>query len=150
LANLIKFDIFRKIVTHEIIMTKSIKSINLKKLATLAGIALITLALVDTAYQWKSSGFGVSSHISGNSAPAFVLVGIIVGMLMGIGMSFGYFIWKEKKLNEKPDELAMLLEELSREESYFLSETAEEPEEKSDALEPWERPTDWWKGDEDK
>ncbi len=131
-------------------MTKSIKSINLKKLATLAGLALITLALIDTAYQWKSSGFGVSSQLSGNSAPAFILVGIIVGMLMGIGMSFGYFIWKEKQLNEKPDELALLLEELSREEPCFLNQPNDEPEEKSDALEPWERPTDWWKCDEDK
>jgi Ni/Fe-hydrogenase subunit HybB-like protein len=149
LAYSVKFDMFRKTVTHEAIMTKSIKRINLKKLATLAGIALVTLALVDTAYQWKSSGFGVSSQLSGNSAPAFILVGIIVGMMIGIGMAFGYFMWKEKQLNEKPDELALLLEELSREESFFLNEPVEETEEKSDALEPWERPTDWWKGDDD-
>ncbi|MDF1756373.1 MAG: hypothetical protein P1U89_26530 [Verrucomicrobiales bacterium] len=130
-------------------MTESIRGISLKKLATVAGISLVALALVDTAYQWKSTGHGVSPSIGGNSNPAFLMVGIIVGMLCGIIMAFSYFVWKEKKLCAEPDELTQLLEELSKEEALYVDDNAFEGEEKGDTLEPWERPTDWWKGDED-
>lgn len=130
-------------------MTESKKGITWRKLATVAGIVLVGLALVDTAYQWKSSGSGVSPNIAGNSNPAFLLVGIIVGMLIGIVMAFVYFIWKENKLNSEPDDLSQLLDELSREEALFVDDNPFEGEEKGDALEPWERPTDWWKGEDD-
>lgn len=130
-------------------MTKRIKGISWKNTAAVAGTSLVALALVDTAWQWKGSGSGVSPHISGNSAPAFLMVGIIIGMLLGIGMAFAYFIWKEKKINSQPDELTQLLDELSKEEALYIDDNYEVNEEKGDALEPWERPTDWWKSDEE-
>ena len=122
-----------------------------KNLAIAGGGALVALALIDTVVQSKSAGFGhgARSQIAGETIFAFLLVGIIVGMVLGIVLAFSYFMWKEKKLLENPDQLTLLLEELAKEEVLFTEDSAFEAEDKEDALEPWERPTDWWKSEED-
>ena len=131
-------------------MRKSCKEFTWKNLAVIAGCGLVVLALIDTVIQGRNAGLGAGSVVSSQSVLAFLLVGIIVGMVCGIVMAFSYFMWKEKKLQENPDDLTLLLEELSREEALYLDEGSSfENDDKGDTLEPWERPTDWWKSEED-
>ena len=151
-------------------MRNCLKGFTWKKLAYVLGFALLALALVDTFVRWKGAdigwgageaksigaifasgaGIGENARITGESVFAFLLVGMIVGMLCGIAMAFAYFMWREKKLQENPDALTMLLEEIAREdaEALYVEDTFEN-DEKGDTLEPWERPTDWWKSEED-
>ena len=131
-------------------MRKSCKEFTWKNLAVIAGCGLAFLALIDTILQQQSAGFGTGPLVSSQSVLAFLLVGMIAGMVGGIVLAFSYFMWREKKMQENPDELTLLLEELSREEALFLEEGSSfESDDKGDALEPWERPTDWWKSDEE-
>lgn len=148
---------FLRIASHKLDWSMKLKGINWKSLATIAGVGLIALALIDAAIHWygkeamASFGSGVNARVTGESIFAFLLVGMIVGMVCGIGMAFAYFMWKEKKLESQPDELTKLLDEMSREDALFVDERYDsfESDDKGDALEPWERPTDWWKRDDD-
>lgn len=158
LATLINFDMLFRIASHKLDWSMKFKGINWKSLATIAGIGLIALALVDAGLHWyggneamASFGSGVNARVTGESIFAFLLVGMIVGMVFGIGMAFSYFMWKERKLESQPDELTKLLDEMSREDCLFVDERYEsrENDDKGDALEPWERPSDWWKRDDD-
>jgi predicted negative regulator of RcsB-dependent stress response len=84
---------------------------------------------------------------------ALFLVGLVAGMVVGIGIFFGYLVWREKKYAEEPDEVAALLEEIAREEAALENplyvEENQQREEHSESMDPWERPADWWKQDED-
>ena len=52
-----------------------------------------------------------------------------------------------EKSIEQPDELDILFEELAREEeeALFVEDLNKASEEKAETLDPWERPSDWWK-----
>ncbi len=133
-------------------MKKCFSGLSWKRVAYVGGGVLITLAVIDLALNWRSSEFGtgVSANVEGRSVLAFLLVGMIVGMLGGIAMAFGYFIWREKRLIEEPDDLEQLLEELAREDADALYvEDSFESDDRGETLEPWERPNDWWKKGED-
>jgi len=131
------------------------KGLSWKTIATYTGVLLIALALIDTAvHHWNgvSFGRGVKSQPAGESALVFLMLGLIIGLLGGVILAFSYFMWKERQLAEKPDELEELLNELSKEEALFIEEhntSAFDNDDKNPDLEPWERPTDWWKQDED-
>ena len=87
------------------------------------------------------------------SAAALFLVGLVAGVVIGIGVFFGYLVWREKRFAEQPDEVALLLEEVAEEEkrNAFHREREETyGEDRGETLDPWERPADWWKNaDED-
>lgn len=121
----------------------------LSLLALIVGIILAGLLVVDGLPQWDklTFGMGVSSKVGADSTLAMFLVGMIVGMLSGIGLFFGYLMWREKKSIEQPDELDILFEELAREEeeALFVEDLNKASEEKAETLDPWERPSDWWK-----
>lgn len=98
-------------------------------------------------------GFGTSSWVTADSAMALFLVGLVAGMVLGIAIFFAYIVCREKKYAEEPDEVAMLLEELAREEQNeenpLFVEDHKSREENSETLDPWERPADWWKQDDE-
>ncbi len=128
------------------------------RLAFILGAFILGLMAIDGLIQLNReaySGFGVgtSQWVAADSAMALFLVGLVAGLVVGIGVFFGYLVWREKRLAETPDELDALLEEIAREEAeeeenpLFVEDNAfEEPIE---SLDPWERPADWWKRDED-
>jgi hypothetical protein len=95
--------------------------------------------------------FGVAA----DSAAAVFLVGLISGLLLGIGLFFGYLMLRERQENLEPDGMALLFEELNHLgtddfedlDDYFADEDA--VEEHADSIDPWERPADWWKGEDD-
>lgn len=125
-----------------------------KNIAIYGGVTLVALAILDTALDYqRGSGFGrgLKTQATEEAALVFLMLGTIIGMLAGISMAFGYFIWKEKKLEAEPDQISQLLDELSREEALLADDpnSSESGEDKGDRLEPWERPTDWWKSEED-
>lgn len=127
------------------------------RLVFLVGAVILALMAIDGLIQLNKAAlgeFGVgSSHwVNADSAMALFLVGLVAGMVLGIGIFFGYLVWREKKYAEEPDHVAELLEELAREERQeqnplFVDENP--GEEFSEKLDPWERPADWWKQEED-
>ena len=128
------------------------------RLLLLLGAFVLALMAVDGLIRLNESamaefGYGSSTWVEADSAMALFLVGLVAGMLIGIGIFFGYIVYRERKYLEEPDDLDQLLEEVSRESDLtnplFVDEspTGEEIPEPTD---PWERPADWWKsGDED-
>ena len=98
-------------------------------------------------------GFGQGNWVTADSVTAMFLVGLVVGMVFGIGLFFGYLVWREKKYAEDPDQIEALFEELAREaeaeDALYVDENSMD-EQPSDTLDPWERSADWWKNsDED-
>ena len=95
---------------------------------------------------------GTSQWVAADSAMALFLVGLVAGIVLGIAVFFSYIVWREKNLTEEPDDLDALLDEIANEEAedeenplFVEDSTSEEPIE---SLDPWERPADWWKGEE--
>ena len=94
-------------------------------------------------------GFGQSHLVTADSVTAMFLVGLVVGMVFGIGLFFGYLVWREKKYAEDPDQIEALFEELAREaeeeDALFVEESSMDEQQHSESLDPWERSADWWK-----
>ncbi len=128
------------------------------RLAFIFGAFILGLMAIDGLLQlnreaYAGFGMGTSQWVNADSAMALFLVGLVVGLVAGIGIFFGYLVWREKRCTETPDGLDALLEEIAREEAeeeenpLFVEDNSfEEPIE---SLDPWERPADWWKRDED-
>ncbi len=121
----------------------------------LGGILLILMAL-DTVNQFRPGifGNGIDLHSASSSILALLLIGMIIGLIGGVAIAFGYFMWRERNVATQSDDVSQLLEELSRGQAFFPNgKTSFEPDESKNAtgdeLEPWEKPTDWWKSEED-
>ena len=131
---------------------------SLNRLVLIIGSGILALMAIDGLIQLNSSamadyGFGHSSWVTADSVTAMFLVGLVVGMVFGIGLFFGYLVWREKKYAEDPDQIEALFEELAREaeaeDSLYVEENTMD-EQHSESLDPWERSADWWKNsDED-
>lgn len=113
---------------------------------------LLTLQDGDSGGALASFGNGTSAQSSTDSLFAFFLLGMVCGLVLGIGLFFAHLLWREKRLAEEPDEVGRLLDEIAREEeeAALLREEAfdeepAEPKERRETLDPWERPSDWWK-----
>lgn len=128
------------------------------RLVFIFGAFILALMAIDGLVRLNSSalsayGFGESAWVTADSSLALFLVGLVAGMVLGIGIFFGYIVWREKKYSEENDEVAALLEEIAREEAAsenpLFVEDNRQMEEPSETLDPWERPADWWKQDED-
>ncbi|MCG8602342.1 MAG: hypothetical protein MI807_19515 [Verrucomicrobiales bacterium] len=128
------------------------------RLVFIFGAFILALMAIDGLVRLNSSalsayGFGESAWVNADSSLALFLVGLVAGMVLGIGIFFGYIVWREKKYSEENDEVAALLEEIAREEAAsenpLFVEDNRQMEEPSETLDPWERPADWWKQDED-
>lgn len=126
------------------------------RLVFIIGAFILALMAVDGLIQLNQTamaefGLGSSAWVAADSAAALFLIGLVAGMVLGIGIFFGYLVWREKKYSEEEDQVADLLDELAREEAeenpLFVEETP--MEDHSDTLDPWERPADWWKHDEE-
>ena len=82
---------------------------------------------------------------------AVFFLGLILGVLTGIGIFFAHIVRREKEQEEEEDELALLFDEVSRDEEMeefqqgMREERSGENREERDALEPWEKGADWWK-----
>jgi len=128
------------------------------RLAFIFGAFILGLMAIDGLLQlnreaYVGFGMGTNQWVAADSAMALFLVGLVVGLVAGIGVFFGYLVWREKRCTEAPDELDSLLEEIARKEAeeeenplFVEDNSLEEPIE---SLDPWERPADWWKRDED-
>jgi hypothetical protein len=95
-------------------------------------------------------GSGQGPLVAADSAMALFLVGLVAGMVLGIGVFFGYLVWRERRFAEEPDEVSLLLEEVAAEERRSALHREREDlyggsDEKGENLDPWERPADWWK-----
>lgn len=120
---------------------------------------MLALVVVDGLVKMNASamsdyGVGESPLVAADSAAALFLVGLVAGMVIGIGIFFGYLVWREKRYAEQPDEVALLLEEVAAEEkrnAFHRERDREESygEEHAETLDPWERPADWWKRADD-
>lgn len=128
------------------------------RLVFIFGAFILALMAIDGLVRLNSSalsayGFGESAWVTADSSLALFLVGLVAGMVLGIGIFFCYIVWREKKYSEENDEVAALLEEIAREEAAsenpLFVEDNRQMEEPSETLDPWERPADWWKQDED-
>ncbi len=129
------------------------------RLALIIGAFVLALVVVDGLVKMNASamsdyGVGESPLVAADSAAALFLVGLVAGMVMGIGIFFGYLVWREKRYAEQPDEVALLLEEVAAEEkrnAFHRERDREESygEEHAETLDPWERPADWWKRADD-
>lgn len=127
------------------------------RLAFIIGAFILGLMAIDGLIQLNREalsdfGMGQVAWITADSTIALFLVGLVAGMILGIGLFFGYLVWREKSCAEAPNEIEELLAEIAREEQeeenpLFVEENSyEEPIE---SLDPWERPADWWKRGED-
>jgi len=128
------------------------------RLVFILGAFILALMAVDALVRLNRSalsayGFGESAWVNADSALALFLVGLVAGVVVGIGIFFGYIVWREKKYSEEHDEVAALLEEIAREEAAEANPLFVEDnlpmEETTETLDPWERPADWWMQDED-
>lgn len=131
------------------------------RLALIIGAFVLALVVVDglvkmNASAMSSYGVGESPLVAADSTAALFLVGLVAGMVLGIGIFFGYLVWREKRYAEQPDEVALLLEEVAAEEkrNAFHRERDRDREESygeehAETLDPWERPADWWKRADD-
>ncbi len=130
-------------------MHRSVKSSPISLFALVTGIVLVTLLVIDGVPSVSEANFGsgFSNTVTADSTLAVFMIGGIVGMISGIGLFFGYLMWREKQAIEQPDELDVLFEELAREEeeALFVEDLNTAKEEKAESLDPWERPSDWWK-----
>lgn len=127
------------------------------RIVLLVGAFVLALMAVDGLIQLNQSalsefGYGESIWVEADSAMALFLVGLVAGMLIGIGIFFGFIVWRQRQCAEETQDLDALLEEVSRETDLsnplFVDDdpTKEEIPEPTD---PWERPADWWKNSED-
>ena len=129
------------------------------RLALIVGAFVLALTAVDGLVRMHESamadfGAGQGPLVAADSAMALFLVGLVAGMVIGIGVFFGYLIWRERRFAEEPDEVTLLLEEVAAEERRSALHREREDiyngDEKGETLDPWERPADWWKNaDED-
>ncbi|MDF1850473.1 MAG: hypothetical protein P1U85_06560 [Verrucomicrobiales bacterium] len=127
------------------------------RIVLLVGAFVLALMAVDGLIQLNQSalaefGYGESTWVQADSAMALFLVGLVAGMLLGIGIFFGFIVWREKQCTQETDDLDALLEEVSREADLanplFVDESPS-GEEIPEPTDPWERPADWWKNGED-
>ncbi len=128
------------------------------RLALIVGAFVLALTAIDGIAKLQGSvasdyGFGQGPLVAADSATALLLVGLVVGMVLGIALFFGYLLWRERHCGEQqPDEVSLLLEEVAEEErrSAFHREREEGwGEERAETLDPWERPSDWWRHADD-
>ena len=126
------------------------------RLVLSVGAFILALMAVDGLIQLNKAGmaefgYGESAWVTADSAAAIFMIGLVVGMILGIGIFFFHLVLREKKYAEEPDDLEALLEEIEREEAEENTFFSEEnhTEEKSQALDPWERPADWWMREDD-
>jgi len=127
------------------------------RLALIIGAFVLALTAIDGLVKVNQQamadfGSGQGPLVAADSATALFLVGLIAGVVIGIGLFFGYLVWREKRYAEQPDEVALLLEEVAAEEkrSAIHRDESYGGEERAESLDPWERPADWWKSsDED-
>ncbi len=125
------------------------------RIALLIGAFVLGLMAIDGLIRMNEQamadfGMGQSPLVAADSAAALFIVGLIAGVVLGIGIFFGYLVWREKRFAEEPDHLAELLQEIAAEEkgnALYVEEGG--AEERNETLEPWERPADWWKTEED-
>jgi len=124
------------------------------RLALLVGAFVLALTAVDGLVGMHRSatatyGTGYGPLVAADSAVALFLMGLVAGMVIGIGIFFGYLVWRERRLAREPDEVSLLLEEVAAEERRSAVHREREDysgsDEKSETLDPWERPADWWK-----
>lgn len=127
---------------------------SLNRLVLIIGSCILALMAVDGLVQMNKAaladyGFGQSHLVTADSVTAMFLVGLVVGMVFGIGLFFGYLVWREKKYAEDPDQIEALFEELAREaeeeDALFVEESSMDEQQHSESLDPWERSADWWK-----
>lgn len=127
------------------------------RLVLIVGAFVLALMAVDGLIQLNQSamaefGYGESIWVEADSAAALFLIGLVVGMVLGIGIFFGYIMWREKKIAEAPDDLDALLEEISQDAERANPLFVDDPaagEEIPEPTDPWERPADWWKNGDD-
>lgn len=138
------------------ITVSAIMKLSWNRLALTIGAFILALMAIDGLIRMHNAemanfGFGVSPLVAADSAAALFLVGLIAGVVLGIGIFFGYLVWREKRYAEEPDDLAMLLNEIAEDEKKSaLCLEDNSSEDKVESLDPWERPADWWKSsDED-
>jgi len=129
----------------------------LNSIAVIFGGILVALLCADFFMETKNAPFGngVSTNVKEDSVLAVSILCLIIGMLIGIGMFFVYLVMRERKQNTEQDELALLLDEVSRDDTVFdaedwlsANEMPEVREDNTQALDPWERGADWWKNEE--
>ncbi len=134
----------------------AIMKLSWNRLALTLGAFILALMAIDGLVRMHQTemanfGFGESPLVAADSAAALFLVGLIAGVVLGIGIFFGYLIWREKRYAEEPDDLDILLNEIAEDEkrnAFCLEDNSSE--DKVESLDPWERPADWWKSaDED-
>tara|TARA_R110000850_G_scaffold55877_3_gene132024 strand:+ start:1162 stop:1566 length:405 start_codon:yes stop_codon:yes gene_type:complete len=123
------------------------------RLAFIVGAFILALMAIDGLIQlnreaFSGFGFGQNTQVQAGSTAALFMLGIVGGMIIGIGLFFGYLTWRGKRNSEQPDEIEALLEEIAREEEedenpLFVEDN--QMEEPIESLDPWERPSDWWK-----
>ena len=104
---------------------------------------------------------GNESAVAADNALAMFLLGLAIGVLIGIGLFFGYLVIRERRRAESSDQLDELFEALDAvEDPWALPvenrfqferdiESREPEEEPIESLEPWERPADWWRNRDD-
>jgi hypothetical protein len=143
------------------IVDRSLMNFSWNRLALMIGAFILALVVVDGLVKMNQQamadfGMGQGPLVGADSAAALFLVGLVVGMVLGIGIFFGYLVWREKRYAEEPDEVALLLEEVAAEEkrNAFHRERdryheESHGEEHAETLDPWERPVDWWKRSDD-
>jgi hypothetical protein len=129
------------------------------RLALLVGAFVLALTAVDGLVGMHEAamadfGAGQGPLVTADSAMALFLVGLVAGMVLGIGVFFGYLVWRERRFAEQPDEVSLLLEEVAAEERRSALHREREDlygssDEKGESLDPWERPADWWKNGEE-
>lgn len=123
------------------------------RLALLTGAFVLALTAIDGLVRMQESvmadfGAGHGPLVAADSAMALFLVGLVAGMVLGIGLFFGYLVWRERRCAEQPDEVSLLLEEVAAEErrgAVYREREEAYGDEKAETLDPWERPADWWK-----
>lgn len=126
------------------------------RLALLFGAFILALMAIDGLIRLQRSassqyGFGESTLVVADSAAALFLMGLIVGVVLGIAVFFGYLMWREKKYAEEPDSVDLLLEEIAEDEkrNALFVEDNFSSDDRSESLDPWERGSDWWKSADD-
>jgi hypothetical protein len=120
------------------------------------GIAgLLAMDLIGQSHPRLSVPVPAAEGVAADSAAAVFLVGLISGLVLGIGLFFGYLMLRERQESLQPDGMALLFEELNHlgtddfdNLDDFIGDE-EAVEEHADSIDPWERPADWWKGEDD-
>lgn len=128
---------------------------SLNRLVFVVGAFILALMAIDGLIQLNAAassefGTGHSAWVAADSAAALFMIGLVAGMVLGIGIFFGYLVYREKKYANENEGLDELLEELAREEeddALFVEDN--QSEERAEKLDPWERPSDWWKSSDE-